>query len=91
MIVLLGQVETGFLGKEAFQEVDLPAFYRPITKWATRTTEADGIADTQSGPVYIPFTLPGESVTADLQETRGQLVSIDRASSDRVGARNTLR
>src|ERR687885_3073928 len=33
MLVLLGQVETDFLGKEAFQEVDLPAFYAPITKW----------------------------------------------------------
>ena len=34
MVVLLGQVETPFLGREAFQEVDLPAFYAPITKWA---------------------------------------------------------
>jgi acetolactate synthase I/II/III large subunit len=28
MFVLLGQVETTFLGRGAFQEVDLPAFYR---------------------------------------------------------------
>src|SRR5215207_10383946 len=35
MLVLLGQVETDFLGREAFQEVDLPAFYAPITKWST--------------------------------------------------------
>src|SRR5215212_6007976 len=27
LLVLLGQVETDFLGKEAFQEVDLTAFY----------------------------------------------------------------
>src|SRR5215211_7216196 len=33
LLVLLGQVETDFLGREAFQEVDLPAFYAPITKW----------------------------------------------------------
>jgi acetolactate synthase-1/2/3 large subunit len=34
MIVLLGQVETGDLGREGFQEVDLPRFYAEITKWA---------------------------------------------------------
>jgi acetolactate synthase I/II/III large subunit len=34
VIALLGQVGTGHLGREAFQEVDLPAFYAEITKWA---------------------------------------------------------
>src|SRR3712207_7313590 len=34
MVVLLGQVETDYLGREAFQEVDLAAYYAPITKWA---------------------------------------------------------
>ena len=33
MLVLLGQVETTSLGREGFEEVDLPAFYAPITKW----------------------------------------------------------
>jgi acetolactate synthase-1/2/3 large subunit len=45
LIVLLGQVETGFLGKEAFQEVDLPAFYRPITKWAATIEQASRTPD----------------------------------------------
>src|SRR6202161_638892 len=45
MIVLLGQVETGFLGKEAFQEVDLPAFYGPITKWAATIEHASRAPD----------------------------------------------
>lgn len=40
MIVLLGQVETPYLGREAFQEVDLPAFYREITVWAQTVTES---------------------------------------------------
>ena len=35
MIVLIGQVESSFLGRESFQEIDLEAFYRPITKWTT--------------------------------------------------------
>ncbi|MBA2319002.1 MAG: thiamine pyrophosphate-binding protein [Euzebyales bacterium] len=41
MIVLLGQVESSFLGREAFQEVDLPAFYGEITKWAATVPSAD--------------------------------------------------
>src|ERR671915_574716 len=45
MLVLLGQVETEFLGKEAFQEVDLPAFYAPITKWAATVNRADRLAE----------------------------------------------
>lgn len=34
VIVLLGQVGTQNLHREAFQEVDLPTFYGEITKWA---------------------------------------------------------
>lgn len=45
MVVLLGQVETPFLGKEAFQEVDLAAFYAPITKWAVTVNRADRLAE----------------------------------------------
>lgn len=32
MVVILGQVSSGVLGREAFQEVDLAAFYAPIAK-----------------------------------------------------------
>ena len=45
MLVLLGQVETGFLGREAFQEVDLPRFYGEITKHAETVTRADRAAE----------------------------------------------
>ncbi|TDQ48482.1 thiamine pyrophosphate-dependent enzyme [Actinorugispora endophytica] len=51
MVVLLGQVETGHLGREAFQEVDLAAFYSPITKWATTVTRADRLAETTARAV----------------------------------------
>nr|WP_207957128.1 thiamine pyrophosphate-binding protein [Rubrobacter tropicus] len=45
MVVLLGQVETDFLDREAFQEVDLPAFYAPITKWSTTVHRADRLPE----------------------------------------------
>src|SRR6266508_1840912 len=47
----------------------------------------DGIAETPAGPVYVPYTLPGE--TAEVEPwpghpDRGHLVKIDVASPDRI-------
>src|SRR5215217_8780434 len=41
MIVLLGHVETGLLGREAFQEVDLPRFYAELTVHAETVHRSD--------------------------------------------------
>lgn len=46
--------------------------------------QGDGIAETPSGPVYVPYTLPGERVTVSLEEGRARLVGIEQASADRV-------
>jgi acetolactate synthase-1/2/3 large subunit len=75
MVVLLGQVETEFLGREAFQEVDLPVFYAQITKWATTVHRADRLVECverglhiatsgRPGPVLLalPADLLGEEV-----------------------------
>src|SRR6201992_103003 len=71
MIVLLGQVETGFLGKEAFQEVDLPAFYRPITKWAATIEQASRAPDlvAQAAPVRSCSRCPPTSWKKKLTRT----------------------
>jgi 23S rRNA (uracil1939-C5)-methyltransferase len=47
----------------------------------------DGVADTPDGPVYVPYTLPGE--TAEVDEwpghaDRAHLVKIDVASPERI-------
>src|ERR687897_1702821 len=78
MLVLLGQVETDFLGREAFQEVDLPAFYTPITKWSATVNRADRLAEFvarglrvatsgRHGPVMLalPADVLGEQVPED--------------------------
>ena len=78
MLVLLGQVETDFLGREAFQEVDLTAFYAPITKWSATVHRADRLAEFvarglriatsgRPGPVMLalPADVLGEQVQPD--------------------------
>ena len=59
---------------------------------STRTTltidglgsQGEGVAEANGAKVFVPFTLPGETVVADLEGERGALVSIDRPSPDRI-------
>jgi 23S rRNA (uracil1939-C5)-methyltransferase len=47
----------------------------------------DGVAETPAGPVYVPYTLPDETVTVDAvpgHPDRRHLVHLDRASPDRI-------
>src|ERR1044071_8266843 len=47
----------------------------------------DGVADTRTGPVFVPYTLPGETVSVEEapgQPDRRQLVAVETASPDRV-------
>lgn len=46
--------------------------------------QGDGIAETESGQVYIPFALPDEVVTAARVKDRAELISIIEASPDRI-------
>ncbi|GAA0918968.1 thiamine pyrophosphate-dependent enzyme [Pseudonocardia zijingensis] len=78
MIALLGQVETDHLGKEAFQEVDLPRFYDEITVFGATVHRADRAAEIvarallrstgpRPGPSVVAFpadVLAGEGVRA---------------------------
>lgn len=47
-------------------------------------SQGDGIAAVDGGEVFIPFTLPGEIVTAARQKDRGTLMSVLEASPLRV-------
>jgi len=46
--------------------------------------QGDGVAHGPAGPVYIPFALPGEEITAHVEKTRGALISIEKPSPLRV-------
>ena len=37
----------------------------------------DGIAESAAGPVYVPFALPGERVTARLGRSRGRGIAAE--------------
>jgi predicted RNA-binding protein with TRAM domain len=44
----------------------------------------DGIADTSAGPVYVPFTLPGEVVSVARVKNHATVMSMSVASPERV-------
>ncbi|MQW86536.1 class I SAM-dependent RNA methyltransferase [Sinorhizobium saheli] len=46
--------------------------------------QGDGIAQTEAGPVYAPFTLPGELVALAVNKAHGTLIALKEASAQRV-------
>ncbi|WP_285730144.1 thiamine pyrophosphate-dependent enzyme [Nocardiopsis sp. ATB16-24] len=75
MIVFLGQAETERLGREAFQEVDLTAFYAPLTKWSTTVHRADRLAETTARALRVATTgRPGPVAIAVPGDLFGQRV-----------------
>ncbi|TWF77485.1 acetolactate synthase-1/2/3 large subunit [Pseudonocardia hierapolitana] len=82
MIVLLGQVDSQLRGREAFQEVDLTAFYGPITKWAVtaeRAEDVPGLVEqgwriaTSGRPGPVAIAIPSDFVDAEAELQHGHL------------------
>jgi 23S rRNA (uracil1939-C5)-methyltransferase len=46
--------------------------------------QGDGIADTTSGAVFVPYVLPGEYVRTDVSGERGRLLDVLRPSAQRI-------
>lgn len=65
MVVILGQVSSGVLGREAFQEVDLAAFYAPIAKWTCNASRADRVPELIAQAFRVATSgRPGPTVVA---------------------------
>ncbi len=65
MVVLLGQVHSGFRGREGFQEVDLEQFFQPISKWAVEVTRAERMPEIIQRAFWIAQTgRPGPVVVS---------------------------
>lgn len=53
LVVLTGQVGSGLLGTDAFQETNVVGVSMPITKWNYQITSADEIAEVMAKAFYI--------------------------------------
>lgn len=53
IVVIAGQVATGFLGSDAFQEVDLVGITQPITKWSYQIRSAEDVPWAVARAFYI--------------------------------------
>ena len=53
LVVIAGQVGTGFLGTDAFQEVDLVGITQPITKWSYQIRRAEDVPWAVARAFYI--------------------------------------
>ena len=53
LVVIAGQVGTGFLGTDAFQEVDLVGVTQPISKWSFQIRRAEDVAWAVARAFYI--------------------------------------
>ncbi|MFO0413419.1 MAG: TRAM domain-containing protein, partial [bacterium] len=46
--------------------------------------QGDGIAETPGGPVFVPLTLPGETVRGEVRDGRREGAEILTASPERI-------
>lgn len=83
IIVIAGQVATGVLGSDAFQEVDLVSVSQPITKWAYQIRRAEDIAWAVSRAFYIARSgRPGPVVLDFTKNAQTQLIDYVPAKVD---------
>lgn len=102
LLVITGQVETGLIGSNAFQEVDIVDMTRGIVKRNYQVTDANDIAATvmeayricssgRPGPVLID--LPKDIQQSEVEPTRKQWQRVDKtptASPDQLHAAGAL-
>lgn len=76
MLLFIGDVDRGMRDREGFQEVDLPAMFAPLAKWATRIEDARRIPEyvahawnvaTHGRPGPVVIALP-EDMLCDVVE-----------------------
>ncbi len=73
LIAIAGQVQSGFKGREAFQEVDLVAAMAPLCKWAVEITDANRAPEIMARAIHIARSgRPGPVLLAVPQEVSRQ-------------------
>jgi acetolactate synthase I/II/III large subunit len=65
MLLLVGQVARGSRGREAFQELDVPAVFGPLAKWAATADDPDRLPELLARAVQVAVSgRPGPVVLA---------------------------
>ena len=83
IVVIAGQVGTGFLGTDAFQEVDLVGITQPISKWSYQIRRAEDVAWAVARAFYIARSgRPGPVVldfakNAQVEKTKYEPTKVD--------------
>lgn len=86
MILFIGDVDRGMRDREGFQEVDFPAMFAPLAKWATRIEDAARIPEyvarawnvaTSGRPGPVVIALPEDMLCDEVE-------AIDRPPLPRV-------
>lgn len=81
IVVIAGQVGTGFLGTDAFQEVDLVGITQPIAKWSYQIRRAEDVAWAVARAFYIARSgRPGPVVLTSPKMHRMQRQNTSRRS-----------
>jgi acetolactate synthase-1/2/3 large subunit len=81
MLLLIGQVARGTIGREGFQELDYRAMYGAIAKWATQVDRAERLPEivarafavaTSGRPGPVVLALPEDMLTAQVDVPDGR-------------------
>ena len=101
LILLVGQVSRPMIGREAFQEIDLPRMFGPITKWAVQIDDAARIPEivarafdvaTSGRPGPVVLALPEDMLAETVAVEDGQPCRTARAApgAEEMGALSAM-
>ena len=91
LVLMVGQIESGLRGREAFQEIDYEAFFGPITKWAFEVDRVERIPELvhrafatamagRPGPVVL--SLPEDVLFAEAEVADAAPVRVREAAPE---------
>ncbi|HVF64712.1 MAG TPA: thiamine pyrophosphate-binding protein, partial [Casimicrobiaceae bacterium] len=90
MIVLIGQVGSDFVDREAFQEIDYRRMFAPVAKWAAQIDRADRVPEYMARAFRTAMSgRPGPVVLAlpeDMLSAQASVADAGRVSSVAVSA-----
>jgi acetolactate synthase I/II/III large subunit len=85
MILLVGQVPRGHAGREAFQEVDIPAVFGPLAKWAGTINDPRRIPEYLSRAFHVALAgRPGPVVLALPEDVLAEAADVGDAAPHQV-------